>query len=160
MSKNFKILSLIGTILLLSGCNATKDALGLDRNSPDEHTVLEREPLTLPPNFYELPEPQPGAARPQETSPQDKAKTLVHGKKPTGKSKAKTQAEAELLEKAGADGNQEDIRKVVDTEARVSESEKSFIKTLVGVEDEKSGKTINPDEEYEKMNGQAHPNAS
>lgn len=160
MTKKLNVLLLSGAVLLLSACDTTKDALGLKRNSPDEHTVLEREPLTLPPNFNELPEPNPGAQRPQEVSPQERAKAAVLGedhKKSTG---TKTAAESELLKKAKAGDNEKNIRKTVDKEARADEKEKSFVKKIIGVEDEKSGNVINPEEEYEKINGHKHPKAA
>jgi hypothetical protein len=51
--------------LLLSGCTGFKQALGIERASPDEFAVESRAPLTIPPEFNLRP-PQPGAPRPQE----------------------------------------------------------------------------------------------
>ena len=57
---------LIGA-LALSGCTGFKRAIGLDPTMPDEFEVVQRAPLTIPPDF-DLRPPKPGAPRPQEVS--------------------------------------------------------------------------------------------
>lgn len=71
------LISLLLASVALSACGAkTKERLGLGRNSPDEFSVVERAPLTVPPNFNLVP-PKPGAPRPQENTPQQNAQNLV-----------------------------------------------------------------------------------
>jgi hypothetical protein len=53
--------------LALSGCTGVKRAIGLDPTMPDEFEVVQRAPLTIPPDF-DLRPPKPGAPRPQEVS--------------------------------------------------------------------------------------------
>nr|WP_249276661.1 DUF3035 domain-containing protein [Sphingomonas baiyangensis] len=60
--------------LLLGGCGAS----GLDRNRPDEFAVARQAPLVIPPDFALVP-PQPGAPRPQDTSPSNQALDALFG---------------------------------------------------------------------------------
>ncbi len=62
--------------LLLPGCSAIRQTIGLDRVGPDEFAVESRAPLTIPPEF-DLRPPQPGAPRPQEASSADKARKVI-----------------------------------------------------------------------------------
>jgi hypothetical protein len=62
--------------LLVSGCTDFRRAVGMDRSMPDEFAVESRAPLTIPPDF-DLRPPQPGAPRPQEASPADKARKVI-----------------------------------------------------------------------------------
>jgi hypothetical protein len=62
--------------LLLSACTDFKRAVGIEKTSPDEFAVEQRAPLTLPPDF-DLRPPAPGAPRPQEVTPSQKARTVV-----------------------------------------------------------------------------------
>jgi hypothetical protein len=109
-----KILSLCASVLLLAACNSgVKESLGLERSSPDEFAVIERAPLTLPPDFDLVP-PQPGAPRPQENVTRQ-AKGLVLGSESSAeKVTSGSRAEQSLLEKAGASSADADIRTTVD----------------------------------------------
>jgi hypothetical protein len=66
---------LAGT-LMIAGCSDLKKAIGLERTPPDEFAVESRAPLTMPPDFNLRP-PQPGAARPQEKSPDQQARQVI-----------------------------------------------------------------------------------
>lgn len=79
MKQRFSTLSLmVATSMVLSACGAG-DALGIGKKrAPDEFKVVKRAPLEIPYQLT-LPVPQPGAPRPQETAPQDKAKQAVFG---------------------------------------------------------------------------------
>ena len=77
--------------LLLISCGNVKKRLGLERSQPDEFAVVERAPLTMPPNFNLTP-PQPGAQRPQEANPANTAQGLVLG---TGTGSTTTTAPAD-----------------------------------------------------------------
>lgn len=50
------VFAVLGLSFLLTGCGLTKKDLGLSRSVPDETSVETRQPLDLPPDFYELPE--------------------------------------------------------------------------------------------------------
>jgi hypothetical protein len=62
--------------ILLGGCSNWKQTLGIEPTSPDEFAVESRAPLTIPPDFNLRP-PEPGTARPQETSMANKAQGAV-----------------------------------------------------------------------------------
>ncbi|HYD32898.1 MAG TPA: DUF3035 domain-containing protein [Azospirillaceae bacterium] len=131
MQVNKKLLtSFVGLALAtvtLAGCGGgnTRQALGLDRNTPDEFSVVSRAPLSLPPD-YNLRPPRPGATRPQEMEPSQKAATMVLG---TASSSIRTQVvsasaagratsgEQALLGVAGAAKADPNIRAVVDQES-------------------------------------------
>ena len=68
MKKLSKVICLVLSALMLlslAACGGVADTLGLGRNPPDEFAVVDRPPLSLPPDF-ELRPPRPGAPRPQE----------------------------------------------------------------------------------------------
>src|SRR5437764_602826 len=61
---------------VLPACTDFRRALGMDRVGPDEFAVESRAPLTIPPD-YDLRPPQPGAARPQETTAAERARKVI-----------------------------------------------------------------------------------
>ena len=69
-------LFLLGILAFLTACEETKRALGQTKEAPDEFTVYQRAPLSLPPN-YGLRPPLPGAARPQTVNPRDRVKKAL-----------------------------------------------------------------------------------
>src|ERR1700749_332981 len=76
------LLTILGlSALLLAGCGEVRESLGLGRNAPDEFAVVDRPPLSMPPDF-DLRPPQPGAPRPQAVDLKERASTLVLGSAP------------------------------------------------------------------------------
>jgi hypothetical protein len=151
---------IIACILALSACSSAKKELGLTRESPDEFAVVERAPLEMPPD-YALRPPQPGAARPQEMRSPDTARTVVFGvDKPQG-SAAPVAAEQMLLEQAGANNAQPNIRQRVDKETAaetdVPSSQKPVAERLlgwtgaVGGSDEPAASVVDPKAEAERL---------
>ena len=69
--------------VLLGGCGQLRDAMGVNKDPPDEFQVVARAPLALPPN-YDLRPPAPGAERPQEQSSTDAAAARILGRRATG----------------------------------------------------------------------------
>ncbi|HBM90670.1 MAG TPA: DUF3035 domain-containing protein [Rhodospirillaceae bacterium] len=107
-------LILLASVLVLAACGGVAESLGLGRNPPDEFAVVDRPPLSLPPEF-ELRPPRPGAVRPQAVSVQDKAETTLFGE--CQKEVPESDVEKELLTKAGADKADPDIRALIDNES-------------------------------------------
>lgn len=137
----------LGFLFGLPGCENARKELGLEKTPPDEFAIVKREPLELPPSFS-LPTPRPGAPRPQEQSPEQKAKASIFGeekKQTTQKSKAvdyefaaqKPQTSAGeniLLQQTGALESNKSIRDLIDAETRVYEEEqKPAIKRLLSL---------------------------
>lgn len=54
-----KLLILIITLVFLTSCNSFKRAITGEKKKPgSEFMVIKKEPLTLPPDFRDLPEPE------------------------------------------------------------------------------------------------------
>ncbi len=133
----FGISIAIGALMVgsagFSGCSQTREALGLEKQAPDEFQVLARAPLSLPPN-YTLRPPQPGAARPQELSARDQAAAAIFANTEGGvvAVEGASGGESALLQNAGAAGVDPNIRQLVDTETKEDmEQDEQFIDRLV-----------------------------
>ena len=107
----------------LSGCASTRNALGMNKVTPDEFRVVTKAPLVVPPDFALRP-PAPGKPRPQELQPESAARTALLGQR---EGEARSDGEKLLVAKAGADKADPLIRYVVDDEfGDVAHKEKSF----------------------------------
>ncbi len=117
MTKNKNNLLLTGTffaaILALSACSDVKQEMGVGRNSPDEFTVVQRAPLTLPPEYTLRPPIDPSAAQPAEAAAAQ-AKTALMGKDAVPA--VAGDGEKALLNKLGVAAANPDIRKQIDEE--------------------------------------------
>lgn len=76
--QHIRQLAVVALVLVLGGCQGTAEALGLGRNAPDEFAVVDRPPLSLPPD-YDLRPPRPGVARPQEVKMPERASQALFG---------------------------------------------------------------------------------
>ena len=115
--KKIILVSLMATSVL-GGCARAKQELGLVRREPDEFAVVKRAPLEIPPNLEQvtaLPAPQPGRARPQETSPEVAAQAALGTS--ANLTDQTSSGESALLQKAGATNGITNIRDQVDREA-------------------------------------------
>lgn len=121
--------------LTLAGCSDVRRSIGLDRQSPDEFSVVSRAPLTLPPSMQDLPKPRPGAARPQDSTPTQMAAGAVFGGSSRGAKAAagSTAGEKSLIAQASArDGIDPNIRAKVDQETtQLIVADKSWIDSLL-----------------------------
>lgn len=135
----------VGVGLAVSACSNPRKALGLDKSAPDEFAVVERAPLSLPPN-YDLRPPEPGKDRPQEKNPTEQARAAVLGTAVGASSSgfsvgglggssqtaASTPGEQALLKAAGADQATPDIRQIVNRESSaLAVEDDSFTDKLV-----------------------------
>lgn len=122
--------------LALGACEGVKDQLGLNKQSPDEFRVVSRAPLTIPPEFSLRP-PRPGAPRPQEGTATQQAKTAVFRVDDQRQgvqvsSAGRSSGESALLNAAGADEAEPNIREIVDRETlQLNDESETFIDTLV-----------------------------
>lgn len=115
-------LALLALAFALAGCSGTADALGLGRNAPDEFAVVDRPPLSMPPDF-DLRPPKPGAPRPQEIKTTDRASQTLFGTSSksaflAGGSSSTSASDSEkgILEAAGAAKADPNIRQTIDRE--------------------------------------------
>jgi hypothetical protein len=112
-SRSVYILGL--TALLLAACTETRQDLGLGRNPPDEFAVLERPPLSMPPD-YALHPPRPGEARPQTVDVTQHASDALFNGNVSAQSDTQSDGEKGLLTAAGAAKADPNIRQTVDHE--------------------------------------------
>lgn len=155
-----KQLTVLALALVLCGCSGAADALGLGRNSPDEFAVVDRPPLSLPPD-YDLRPPRPGAPRPQEMRMPDRASQTVFGRSASTQSfvssdadaTGKSDAEKALLQGAGTDKASPDIRSVIDRETsqKVVGSPHLVEELLWWRDSEKTGTTVDAAAEAERI---------
>lgn len=142
-------------VISLAACSNPKEKLGLNKTAPDEFAVIKRAPLEIPEKLSYLPEPIPGATRPQETSPLIEARKTVLGKETAGNTK-ESSAENALLEKAGAIETDSGIRTLVNNEATdKSEKDVPVAKriiswTPIGNKEDYSV-IVNPEEESKRI---------
>ena len=132
MRKILPLMAALACVMALSACDRTKEQLGLTQTAPDEYAVIRRAPLEMPPD-YTLRPPQPGTARPQEANPDKQAKSVVFGDSKGASDKKPDDGEAALLQQAGADKAQPNIRQQVDYETSVlAPKEKPVAERLLG----------------------------
>lgn len=109
--------------LAATGCQSTKQALGMTKVVPDEFRVVTKAPLVVPPE-YALRPPAPGEPRPQELQPESAARQALLGQRAAA---ARSQGEAMLVTRAGGDRADPLARYVVDDEfGDIAYKEKSF----------------------------------
>ncbi len=142
-----QILFAVATTLLLTGCaDKVKKTLGIDRTTPDEFAVVERAPLTVPPDFNLMP-PSDGADI--AVSGEAVAKELVLGSQSNApKASGNSAAENLLLQKAG--NSDPSIRQKLSVETDLAEPETAAQKLGIVPSDAK-GKALNPGEEAQRL---------
>ncbi len=119
--------------LSLTACDSAKRALGYEKVQPDEFQVVQRAPLSMPPDFNLRP-PMPGIIRPQEGSTTDQAKSALLGSSRTGPGSfvARDSGDVALLKKAHTDSAAPNIRDLLDKETLAqANADKSFTDKLV-----------------------------
>lgn len=142
------ILLVILAAFTLSACENAREAIGIGKQSPDEFAVVTRAPLSMPPDFGLRP-PRPGAERPQEKAVTDSARDLLV--KSTGADAQQQQqqalstsrGESALLAKAGATNADPSIRRTINRESSILETEDdSFTDRLIFWQDKPPPGTI------------------
>jgi hypothetical protein len=105
-------------LVTLTACGNVRESLGLGRNPPDEFSVVDRPPLSMPPD-YGLRPPEPGAPRPQTVEMKQRANEVLFNtaSSPTNTNNTLSDSEKALLETTGATKADPNIRQIVDHEA-------------------------------------------
>ena len=156
LCKSFSTLGLTA-LLLITGCAQTRQTLGLERSQPDEFSTLDRPPLSMPPSLNLKP-PVPSQRQSQEGKMvQDKAKNLILPSQTLQKGSSSVPSSAsatELLSKAKVDERQEDIRRVIDEEAKTAPSQDDLAsKILYWQKPESTEAVVDPTKEPQKYTG-------
>ena len=152
---------LVAGSLLASGCEATRNVVGLEKQTPDEFAVVTRAPLSVPPDFGLRP-PKPGAERPQEKSVRNQARdVLLRGSdttpakpEPASQESGKfSVGEAALLARAGALNADASIRSLVnrETSALTEADDSLFDKVLFWQEVDPPGSIVDADQESRRL---------
>ena len=150
----FPLVFAIGCLMVLSACQSTKRALGLEKTVPDEFAVASPTPLVIPPDFSLRP-PAPGTDRPQQLSASQQARMALVGraKLQDYMNRGLTKGEATLLGRAGSDVVPPNIRETLDKEVSTfAAEERGFTDRLVFWRQEGPGGTaIDPAGEMKRL---------
>jgi hypothetical protein len=105
-------------LVSLAACSGVREDLGLGRAPPDEFAVVDRPPLSMPPDF-DLRPPRPGAARPQDVDMSEQADKALFPPASTSAAvhaAGTSDAEKALLVQTGGDKADPNIRDTVNKE--------------------------------------------
>tara|TARA_R110002095_G_scaffold215483_1_gene209846 strand:- start:2000 stop:2473 length:474 start_codon:yes stop_codon:yes gene_type:complete len=149
---------LIGLALSTTGCEQTRQALGLKRTQVDEFQVADRDPLSVPPD-YKLRPPLPNAPAPAEVAPSERAKEALLGDQAANTTRSA--AEKNLLAQASTQGSRQGkdstIREKLAQDSVLSkDTEKAPGEALAFWKDKSSqkiGDVIDPIAENKRHNG-------
>ena len=112
-----QVLVLSVAAAVLGGCTGLRQAMGIDKVSPDEFAIVTKAPLVLPPD-YNLRPPAPGTVRDDLIQPQELAQAALFGPEATPvEDGVVTAGEFALLSNSGAEGADPQIRTVLASEA-------------------------------------------
>lgn len=159
MTRTRPLLLTVTSCLFLAACGNgdanVAQKLGLDKEAPDEFSVVTRAPLSVPPDF-ELRPPRPGADSPMEMPMRQQARQTVFGVDSTSKKSAadRSTAQDEFLSKLGANAADTTIRGTVDKEVKAdTEDKRPVAERLLYWNNSKKpeGKTIDPVEEKKRL---------
>lgn len=139
--------------LLLTGCSDVGKALGFSKSVPDEYRVMARPPLSVPPEFHLRP-PRPGAEPLHHKDADKEAQRALLGTTIT--SGTVTSAESTLLQKAGADKANPNIRQELrqNPDSYTDEKDGFFDKLKAGTlfgDDEEATDTLDAMDELERL---------
>lgn len=136
-SSGGRIACAVVVLAVLTGCGDTRQVLGLDKQTPDEFQVVDRAPLSLPPD-YALRVPEPGATQRGDTSTPQQALAAITGTPASAVSGAASvdpaadPGESDFLKRLGADRVVPDIRQVIARENSVLTGEdETFLDSLM-----------------------------
>lgn len=153
-ASSVRVLTIFTACLLLCACGqGVKKTLGMERNMPDEFGVVERAPLTLPPN-YDLMPPEPGAARPQEAAPVNTARGLILRSEPNAPRAIAgvSSSENALLNKAGSQNADDNIRRELMGDKDINEDPNRPVIEKLGLRSgNEKGKALNASEEAARL---------
>jgi hypothetical protein len=139
--------------LAAGGCSNARDVLGLSKKSPDEFSVVTKAPLVMPPAFGLRP-PEPGAARPNEQAPRDRAAAALGGGPVSGQPAGpRSPGEAALLQQARATNVDPDIRRKVNDEfTQLAERDSRLVDRLIFWQAEaRPGTPLDPTKEAQRL---------
>lgn len=132
----------------LAACSSAKEELGLTRQSPDEFSVVERAPLSLPPDYTLRPPRAGGPSAPAALSADAQARRVVLGSEAETVA-APSSATEMLLQKAGATQPQPGIRAQLDKETAVISTQNKTVSEKLLFWDKDKGPNVTPAEKLD-----------
>ena len=143
MKKNKNNILLMAVLFVavpaLSACSDVKQEMGVGRNSPDEFQVVQRAPLTLPPDYALRPPGDISEAQPAAEAAAQ-AKTTLLGKTETPA--VEGAGEKTLQDKLGVASAEPNIRKLIDEDnGYIALNSRPVAEKLIFWDDE--GPTVN-----------------
>jgi len=149
LSTRLIALGLISSCIVLHGCQSVKKTLGMEREAPDEFAVTPcTQPLDMPPDFFALPVPRPGALPPQEVKAMQTKREKLLG---VGAVKGTLSPGQEaLLQMAGTDKRQAQVRGQIDEESHIESLNGNPLLKTLGIK-QQNGDTVNPVEEAAEL---------
>lgn len=155
-----KFLFLMIMSLSLTACERSRDILGFNRVENDAFAVNITPELTLPEDFEHLPSPVKQFSEVHQNSNEDARKTAMEQFSSSIADEATPQnsyGEVELLKKANAGDNDPEIRHKLyqDAELKKTSASGSMVQKILGIEDSKNTKSLDPFQEKKRLD-QAH----
>lgn len=136
------------SVSLLAACSTAKQELGLTRQSPDEFSVIERAPLSLPPDYTLRPPRSGGPAAATALSAESQARRVVLGSEAEAIT-APSSATEMLLQKAGATQPQPGIRATLDKETSVLSTQNRTVSEKLLFWDKDNASNVPPAEKLD-----------
>ncbi|OUR77690.1 hypothetical protein A9Q83_09205 [Alphaproteobacteria bacterium 46_93_T64] len=147
--------------LVLSGCENTRQALGIEgKRAPDEFAVLTKAPLIIPPDFSLRP-PSPGQKSPRDELARSSARSALFGRKAStgvitqeeANAAGTSAGELALLRQADAVDVDSSIRDIVNEETGVlAEDDKSLIERVMFWQKQPAyGNVVDPSKEKKRI---------
>lgn len=155
----FRAATAAGFALVLSGCSNLSHTLGLEKQPPDEFTVVQSPPLVMPPDFGLRPPASP-SQKPAETPVEEQARQTVFRLNdsaatplgaPSTTDNGLTPGENALLAQAGASNANPAIRDQVDAETAASPDETFADKLLFWKTPQKPDETLDASAEAKRL---------
>ena len=160
MKTSAAFVSILVSVIALTGCEETKRVFGKTKEAPDEFAVYRRAPLSLPPDS-DLRPPTPGVSRPQVVNPRDQARAALGlpakktDKVDLSKSEDITRlsnGERALLALTGANKANPQIRKLVEEKtADLYETNETFTDKMVFWRSKNKGVALDPQKELKRI---------
>lgn len=150
-------LALAGSCLMLglAGCSHPSKTLGLTLTPPDAYDVATEAPLSMPPDLDTLPQPQPGAPRPQQESASGQAQATLMPQSALANNQATMSAgQSALLAQAGPKPPS-GIRADVDRQAGLADKSPGFLERLMGNGGASSTPVVNAGAEQKRLDENA-----
>lgn len=142
MRTSMLLLTAAAVLVSTSACSSgVRQALGAEKNVPDEFRVMTIAPLSVPPE-YNLRPPEAGGLRPEDIFPAQQARRAIFGDL---QATTATDAEILLAARAGAGDANPNVRALIDGEtAQVVRKDQSFADRILFWRENESQTYVEP----------------